>query len=66
MIGLIGDVSEGLVYEWPFLMGLSVITVFGMVLGIRWSDSLPTHRLKQSFGYFIAIMGVGILLKELL
>ena len=65
-IGLIGDVSEGMVYDWPFLMGLSAITVIGMVFGIRWSDSLPTHRLKQSFGYFIAIMGVGILLKELL
>lgn len=64
LIGFIGDV-ENLDIDWNFLLTFSAISVVGIFLGIYASKFIPGKKLKKGFGWFVLIMGVYIIYKEL-
>lgn len=64
LIGFIGDV-ENLVIDWPFLLIFTGISVVGIFLGIYLSNFIEGKKLKKGFGWFVLIMGVYIIYKEL-
>lgn len=64
LIGFIGDV-ENLDIDWPFLLIFSAISVCGIFLGIYFSKFIEGKKLKKGFGWFVLIMGVYIIFKEL-
>lgn len=66
LIGFIGDVNSGQPIVWSFLLGFTAFTVIGIFVGSYLSHYIPGHKLKKGFGWFVLVMAIYILLKELL
>ncbi len=64
LIGFIGDV-ENLKIEWLFLLIFTGISVIGIFLGIYLNKFIPGKKLKKAFGWFVLLMGIYIIWKEL-
>lgn len=64
LIGFIGDV-ENLDIDWTFLLMFTFISVLGIFLGIYLSNFIEGKKLKKGFGWFVLIMGIYIIYKEL-
>ena len=66
LIGSLGDVTSGyLDFDWKFLILITLLSIFGMFIGNALSKKIDGQRLKSGFGWFILIMGIYILIKEL-
>lgn len=66
LIGFTGDVSASAQIEWLFLMKFTGLTVVGIFLGIYLSRRISGGKLKPAFGWFVLVMGIIIIIKELL
>lgn len=64
LIGFIGDVQE-LTIDWKFLLPFTAVSVLGIVLGIYLNKFIGGHKLKKGFGWFVLVMGIYIIFKEL-
>ena len=64
LIGFIGDV-ENLEIDWVFLLSFTAISIVGIFLGIYLSNFIAGKKLKKAFGWFVLIMAVYIIFKEL-
>ncbi|WP_040282129.1 sulfite exporter TauE/SafE family protein [Psychroserpens damuponensis] len=64
LIGFIGDV-ENLSIDWTFLLTFTAISVVGIFVGSYLSNFIDGKKLKKGFGFFVLIMGIYILFKEL-
>jgi uncharacterized membrane protein YfcA len=64
LFGFIGDVQT-IAIDWVFLGSFTVLSIGGIFLGIYLSKFIPGHKLKKSFGWFVLLMGVYIMYKEL-
>ncbi len=65
LIGFIGDI-ENLAIDWPFLLSFTALSVIGIFAGMYMSNFIEGKKLKKGFGYFVLIMAVYILFKELM
>lgn len=66
LIGFIGDMKGTEVIDWKFLFIFSSIAIVGILLGSMLSKKIAGEKLKPVFGWFVLIMGIYIILKELL
>lgn len=64
LIGFLGDV-QNLQIDWQFLLFFTGISILGIFLGIRLGRLVNGSKLKKGFGWFVLLMGLYILLKEL-
>lgn len=64
LFGFLGDLGNGQAINWAFLMGFSVFTIGGALLGSYMSKFVPSEKLKPIFGWFVLVMGTFILIKE--
>lgn len=64
LIGFTGDVAH---YEmdWTLLGTVTALAIVGIFVGNRLSRKIDGEKLKKAFGWFVLIMGVYILIKEL-
>jgi uncharacterized membrane protein YfcA len=64
LIGFTGDLSQ---YEidWTLLGIVTALAIVGIFIGNRLSRSLDGDKLKKAFGWFVLVMGIYILIKEL-
>lgn len=65
LIGFVGDV-QNLEIDWNFLIIFTSIAIGGILLGIFLSNYIEGKKLKKAFGWFVLVMGVYIMVKELL
>lgn len=65
LIGFLGDV-QNLEIEWGFLLLFTVFSIIGIFLGIYINKFIDGTKLKKGFGWFVLVMGVYIVIKELL
>lgn len=65
LIGFIGDIQNHAI-DWTFLLIFAGLAIVGIFLGSKLSNVIPGQKLKPAFGWFVLIMGVYILGKELL
>lgn len=65
LIGFIGDVQNHYI-DWQFLLMFSVIAVIGVFGGTALSNLISGQKLKPIFGWFVLVIGVAILGRELL
>ena len=63
LIGFIGDV-ENLNIEWVFLLTFTLLSIIGMFIGIYLNKFIEGEKLKKSFGWFVFIMAIYIIVKE--
>jgi len=64
LIGFTGDLGH-LEINWPFLIRFTLISILGIFMGIYLSSFVKGDSLKKTFGWFVLIVAMGILYKEL-
>lgn len=64
LIGFIGDV-QNMEINWIFLFIFTFLSVIGIFCGIYLNRSIPGRKLKKGFGWFVLLMGIYIIWKEL-
>lgn len=63
LIGFLGDLSN-LAVDWKFLIPFTALSVLGIFIGSYLSKFIPGEKLKKVFGWFVLIMGIYIITKE--
>jgi len=64
---LIGFYSylQSIPMPWEFLLKFSGFSVIGIFLGTALSNKVPQKKLKKGFGYFLVVMGIFVLIKNI-
>jgi uncharacterized membrane protein YfcA len=64
LIGFTGDLSH---YDmnWTLLGVVTILAIVGIFIGNRLSRNVDGEKLKKAFGWFVLVMGIYILIKEL-
>jgi len=65
LVGFTGDMLNLPEIHWFFLSIFSIIAALGVIIGIYLNKYLDSDKLKKVFGYFVLIMAVVIIIKEL-
>jgi uncharacterized membrane protein YfcA len=66
LIGFSGDLVIGVNIDWLFLLIFTCFSTLGIGLGIFLSTFIKGANLKKGFGYFVLVMAIFVLTKELL
>ncbi|GAK89880.1 hypothetical protein JCM19297_502 [Nonlabens ulvanivorans] len=64
LIGFLGDVKN-LEIDWHFLIPFTALSIIGIFLGIWLNKFIDGKKLKKAFGWFVLVMGIYIIYKEL-
>lgn len=65
LTGFMGDISN-MEIDWVFLSIFSSISVIGIFIGSYLSKFISGTKLKPAFGWFVLVMGIYIITKEVL
>ena len=65
LIGFTGDLKAGDSMNWTLLGIFTVASVIGIFIGILLAKKIPGGKLKTAFGWFVLVMGIYIIVKEL-
>jgi hypothetical protein len=63
LIGFLGENLNDL--PWNLLLAVSFFSILGILIGSFLSQKIDGNKLKPAFGYFVLMMGIFIILKEL-
>lgn len=66
LIGFTGDLESGMDIDYKFMMIFSAFAIGGIIIGSNLTKLVPNEKLKPAFGWFVLVMGILILIKELL
>jgi uncharacterized membrane protein YfcA len=64
LIGFTGDIGH-FTMNWIFLIKITIISIAGIFLGGFIGKKIPGEKLKKGFGWFVLVMGVYILTREI-
>lgn len=64
LIGFLGDVGNQPI-DWTFLLVFSAFAISGIFIGSMLAKRISGSKLKPAFGWFVLVMGVYILAKEI-
>jgi len=65
LIGFIGDLQGSQVIDWKLLVSFTGFAVVGIFVGSWLSKKISGDRLKKAFGWFVLVMGIYIIVKEI-
>lgn len=65
IFGFIISVSY-IIVDWIFLFKILALAIIGVLVGSYISKKIDSKKLKPAFGWFVLVMGIYILIKELL
>lgn len=65
LLGFTGDLQGGETIDWTLLSTFTGLSVVGIFIGIFLSKKIKGDKLKSAFGWFVLVMGIYILIKEL-
>jgi uncharacterized membrane protein YfcA len=66
LIGFTGDVSENAAnMDWVLLSVVTGLAIIGIFIGNQLSKKVNGAALKKGFGWFVLVMGIYIIIKEL-
>jgi uncharacterized membrane protein YfcA len=65
LIGFIGDLQGDEIMNWSLLAGFTIASVSGIFIGNLLSKKIAGDKLKVGFGWFVLIMGIYIIIKEI-
>lgn len=65
LLGFLGDLKGDELIDWGFLGTFSAVAIGGILLGSMLSKRIPNEKLKPAFGWFVLVMGVYIIGREL-
>lgn len=64
LIGFTGDLAH-IQMDWIFLFQFSIISIAGIIVGVFLSRKISSCRLTHGFGWFVLLMSIYILIKEM-
>lgn len=64
LIGFMGESSETAI-DYNFLILISALAIVGIFIGSGLAKKIDGKKLKPAFGWFVLVMGIYILIKEL-
>lgn len=64
LIGFLGDISNYQM-DWNLLLIVTPLAIGGIFTGNWLSHKVPGEKLKKAFGWFVLVMGIYIIVKEL-
>ncbi len=64
LIGFVGDIGRYPI-DWKFLFIITTIAIAGVFAGGFFNQKVNAEKLKKGFGWFVLVMGVYILVKEI-
>ena len=64
LIGFLADLGH-FVLDWKLLIEITCIAIVGLLIGSTFSSKMDSQKLKKGFGWFVLIMGIFILVKEI-
>lgn len=65
LFGFLGDLSISREMDWSILIIFSIFAISGIYLGSYLSKFVPGKKLKPAFGWFVLIMSIYIMGKEI-
>ena len=64
LFGFVGDIGTQTI-DWPFLFKFTGFSIIGIFIGTYLGKFIPGQKLKKSFGWFVLVMAIYIIIKEL-
>lgn len=64
LIGFTGDLGKEAM-NWSLLFSVTALAIVGIFIGNRLSSKVSAEGLKKGFGWFVLVMGIYIIMKEL-
>ena len=65
LIGFGGDVLGGVPLDYKLLFIISIMAIVGLLIGTQLSKKIDGAKLKPAFGWFVLVMGIYIITKEI-
>ena len=65
LIGFLGDIGN-IEIDWEFLIMFSILSIIGIIIGIYLSNFIDGKKIKKAFGWFVLVMAIYIIYKEIL
>lgn len=65
LIGFTGDLGK-MTIDWTLLLSVTGLAIVGIFIGNAWSKKVSADSLKKGFGWFVLVMGIYIIVKELM
>ena len=66
LIGFSGDLLGGVEIDYKLLFIISFMAIIGLFIGTQLSKKIDGAKLKPAFGWFVLVMGIYIIAKEIL
>lgn len=66
LIGFLGDLSNQQNIDWILLLIFTSLAVLGIFIGSFFAKKIHGNKLKIGFGYFVLVMAILIILKEII
>lgn len=64
-IGFLGDIGHHVI-DWALLISVSAIAIIGIFVGGYYNKKIDSGKLRKGFGWFVMVMGMYIILKEIM
>lgn len=64
LLGFLGDVVNGILIDYLFLIAIVAFATIGIFIGTLLSKKIEAAKLKPAFGWFVLIMGIYIITNE--
>lgn len=64
LIGFTGDLGHFTI-NWKFLISITLIAITGIFIGGALAKKLDGEKLKKGFGWFVLMIGIYIIIKEI-
>ncbi|MEQ1553778.1 MAG: sulfite exporter TauE/SafE family protein [Ferruginibacter sp.] len=65
LIGFLGEGGDALPPNWKLILTVTSFAILGIFIGTALSKKVDGAKLKPAFGWFVLIMGIYIIAKEL-
>ena len=65
-IGFLADVQTGVRINYDLIFIITLCTSLGILLGTKYSKNISGGSLKKAFGFFLIIISLSIIIKEIL
>lgn len=65
LIGFMGDLQGGYVFDWRLLASFTGLAVIGIFIGSWLSKKVSADKLKKAVGWFVLAMGIYIIFREI-
>lgn len=65
LIGFVGDIRSDQLIDWNLILTFTACSVVGIFIGSWLSKKVEGEKLKTAFGWFVLLMGIYIITKEI-